>query len=156
PDRTVPLQVFDSLRWTRSGRWSRRLGLDAYQPGSKLSPAGRAVRNGQATDSTASSGYSTECRTGRLSVAGRRGGGWSSDTAVGSWPIWGIQLSQEGRYQFHFPSSFMLAGSRTMRTIVASSRTAVASPIPASFIDTWDRVVKVRNTMTMTTAAAVT
>jgi hypothetical protein len=67
----------------------------------------------------------------------------------------GIQASQEGKYQFHLPRSFMLAGSRTIRTRVASSRTAVASPIPASFIDTWDRVAKVKKTATCGRSARI-
>ena len=39
-----------------------------------------------------------------------------------------------GRYQFHWPSSFIVAGSRTARTIVASMRIAAARPIPISFM----------------------
>ena len=39
-------------------------------------------------------------------------------------------LEPAGRYQFHSPSSFIAAGSRTPRMRVASSRTATASPTP--------------------------
>ena len=54
------------------------------------------------------------------------------------------------------PSSFMVAGSRTARTTVASSKTATARPMPISLSDTIDNVANVRKTKTMTTAAAVT
>jgi hypothetical protein len=39
---------------------------------------------------------------------------------------------------------------------VASINTAVVSPIPASFIDTSERVAKMEKTITITVAAAVT
>ena len=44
----------------------------------------------------------------------------------------GSQASQLGRYQLRSPSSFIVAGSSTPRTTVASIRTATASPTPAS------------------------
>jgi hypothetical protein len=50
----------------------------------------------------------------------------------------GSQLSQRGRYQFQSPSSFIVAGSRTARTIVASMSTAAASPMPR-FLHAEDR-----------------
>ena len=40
----------------------------------------------------------------------------------------GSHSSQLGRYQFQSPSSFMLAGSKTARMIVASIKTAAAKP----------------------------
>ena len=40
----------------------------------------------------------------------------------------GSHSSQLGRYQFQSPSSFMLAGSKTPRMIVASIKTAAAKP----------------------------
>ena len=42
----------------------------------------------------------------------------------------GSHSSQLGRYQFQSPSSFMLAGSKTPRMIVASIKTAAAKPTP--------------------------
>jgi hypothetical protein len=42
----------------------------------------------------------------------------------------GIQFNQEGRYQLCLPSNFMLAGTRTVRTIVASTRRATPTPKP--------------------------
>jgi hypothetical protein len=46
----------------------------------------------------------------------------------------GRHSSHVGRYQFHSPRSFIVAGSNTARTIAASIRTAAASPIPISFM----------------------
>src|SRR6516225_3903558 len=82
--------------------------------------------------------------------------GWATGDTAGLAPKRGIHSSQLGMYQFHSPRSFMLAGSRTTRTIVASSSTATASPMPVSFIDTEDKLAKMRKTITMTVAAAVT
>ena len=42
----------------------------------------------------------------------------------------GSHSSHRGRYQFQSPSSFIVAGRSTARTIVASSRIAAASPTP--------------------------
>src|SRR5262249_26966108 len=68
----------------------------------------------------------------------------------------GSHPSQRGRYQFQSPSRFIVAGSRTPRTSVASIRTAVASPTPNCFIMISDSVPKIENTNTITTAALVT
>ena len=40
----------------------------------------------------------------------------------------GSHSSQDGRYQLRLPRSFMVAGTRTVRTMVASSATATAKP----------------------------
>ena len=68
----------------------------------------------------------------------------------------GAHDSQCGKYQFHSPSSFIVAGRSTPRTIVASIITAVASPTPNCFIMISDMVPKMLKTKTMTTAALVT
>ena len=44
--------------------------------------------------------------------------------------------SQRGSHQLRSPSSCITAGTSTIRTTVASTRTAVASPTPISFSDT--------------------
>ena len=46
----------------------------------------------------------------------------------------GSQSSQCGRYQFRSPRSFIVAGRSTPRMIVASIRTAIASPMPSCLI----------------------
>jgi hypothetical protein len=46
----------------------------------------------------------------------------------------GSHDSQPGRYQFHFPSSFMPAGTSTARTMVASIRRATATPSDTEII----------------------
>src|SRR5205823_8222635 len=68
----------------------------------------------------------------------------------------GSHWSQPGRYQFRSPSSFMVAGSRTPRTIVASIRIAAASPTPNCLKNSIDRVANTANTQTITVAALVT
>src|ERR671935_523001 len=68
----------------------------------------------------------------------------------------GSQPSHRGRYQFRSPSSFIVAGSSTPRTIVASIRIATASPTPNCLNIKIDSVPKTENTPTMTTAALVT
>jgi hypothetical protein len=68
----------------------------------------------------------------------------------------GSHSSHVGRYQFHAPSSFMVAGRSTARTIVASIRTAAASPRPNCLKKGAYRVPKTAKTATMTIAALVT
>src|ERR687894_2045489 len=77
-------------------------------------------------------------------------------TASPSEATWGIHSSQLGRYQFQSPSTFMDAGSRTPRMIVASISTAAARPTPISLKSRKLRVTKTENTTTITTAALVT
>jgi hypothetical protein len=67
----------------------------------------------------------------------------------------GSHDSQRGRYQFRSPSRAITAGSRMPRTIVASSRTATASPMPTCFIEAIGIVANRANTATITTAALV-
>ena len=50
----------------------------------------------------------------------------------------------------------MVAGTSTMRTTVASTRTAVASPSPSIFSDGTGLATKLRKTATMMSAAEVT
>ena len=54
------------------------------------------------------------------------------------------------------PSSFIVAGRSTARTIVASIRTATARPMPISFRSMSGSVTKTAKTATITTAALVT
>src|SRR5262249_26228126 len=60
-----------------------------------------------------------------------------------------------GNHQFRSPSSSMLAGTSTMRTIVASTSTAAARPKPTSCTTRRSAVRKLPNTATMIAAAAV-
>jgi hypothetical protein len=53
------------------------------------------------------------------------------------------------------PSSFIVAGSSTARTIVASIRIATARPTPSCFIDWFEPVANAANVTTMTAAALV-
>src|SRR5262245_12154254 len=83
--------------------------------------------------------------------------GCSSDSAPrASVETFGSHSNQLGRYQFQSPSSFIVAGSSTARTTVASSSTATASPTPIIFMSTNPSVAKIAKTATMTTAALVT
>ena len=68
----------------------------------------------------------------------------------------GSHSSQRGRYQFHLPSSFIVAGSRTPRITVASISTATASPAPICLMSSVLSVAKIAKTATITAAAAVT
>ena len=68
----------------------------------------------------------------------------------------GSQSSHLGRYQLRSPSSFIVAGRSTARTIVASSRIAVASPTPNCLKNSIESVAKIEKTATMTIAALVT
>ena len=68
----------------------------------------------------------------------------------------GSHSSQLGRYQFQSPSSFIVAGSSTARTIVASSRTATARPMPISFMSRIGMSANTANAPTMTSAALET
>jgi hypothetical protein len=61
-----------------------------------------------------------------------------------------------GSHQFQSPRSFMLAGSRTPRMSVASSRTANARPTPICLNIIQDSDPKIANTQTITSAALVT
>src|SRR5919204_503855 len=63
--------------------------------------------------------------------------------------------SQPGIHQLARPSSCMSAGTSTMRTTVASTRIAVAIPIPSSLRKISPLVTKARKTTTMIAAAAV-
>ena len=71
-------------------------------------------------------------------------------------PDWGSHWSHLGRYQFQSPSSFIVAGRSTARTIVASSRIAVASPTPNILKNSIESVPKIAKTQTITIAALVT
>ena len=68
----------------------------------------------------------------------------------------GSHSSHRGRYQFQSPSSFIVAGSSTARTTVASTAIAIASPRPICL--NWSRVrlAKTPKTPTITAAALVT
>ena len=63
--------------------------------------------------------------------------------------------SHRGSHQLRSPSSSMVAGTSTMRTMVASTKIAVAMPIPISLRNTWSPGTKARKTAIMIAAAAV-
>ena len=90
----------------------------------------------------------------RCSAIERRPGSTAAGGA--SEAICGSQLSHDGRYQFQSPRSFIVAGSSTARTIVASIRTASARPTPISLKSIELSVAKIEKTPTMTIAALVT
>src|SRR5215218_10520108 len=77
-------------------------------------------------------------------------------SAAGSRPICGSHDSLFGRYQFQSPSSFIVAGSSTARTSVASIRIAAARPTPIILNSSMLSVAKIANTATITAAALVT
>ena len=60
-----------------------------------------------------------------------------------------------GAHQFQRPSSFIVAGTSSVRTIVASTTTARASPRPSCFMATISPAAKPANTMTISSAADV-
>src|SRR5206468_3994775 len=70
-------------------------------------------------------------------------------------PLGRTRASGLGRYQFHLPSSSIVAGTRRRRTIVASTRTATALPSPSWRIDGTPVPTKTRNTLAMISAAEV-
>jgi hypothetical protein len=61
-----------------------------------------------------------------------------------------------GRYQFQSPRSFIVAGSSTARTSVASTRIATDKPTPICLKSSELSVAKIANTPTITIAALVT
>ena len=63
--------------------------------------------------------------------------------------------AQRGSHQLRSPSSSIVAGTRTIRTSVASMSTATASPRPISLSDRTSATTKLPNTQTMIAAAAV-
>jgi len=68
----------------------------------------------------------------------------------------GTALSSHfGNHQLASPSSSMVAGTRIMRTSVASTRTAVARPMPNTLRMRRSPSTKLPNTQTMIAAAAV-
>ena len=68
----------------------------------------------------------------------------------------GSKCSALGSHQLRSPRSFIVAGSRTPRMSVASSRMAKARPTPICLNIIHESVPKIANTQTMTTAALVT
>src|SRR5581483_4043070 len=66
-----------------------------------------------------------------------------------------IRASGRGSHQFHFPSSSIVAGTRTSRTSVASTAIATAFPRPSSLIDGTPVPTNTANTHTMISAALV-
>ena len=63
--------------------------------------------------------------------------------------------SQRGSHQFRSPSSSIVAGTSSIRTMVASSRIAVARPVPISLSTRSFSSRKLPKTTTMIAAAAV-
>ena len=70
-------------------------------------------------------------------------------------PSAGSGRATSGSHQLRSPSSSIVAGTSTMRTIVASTSTATASPRPNSFSDRSSPSTNAENTHTMISAAAV-
>ena len=66
-----------------------------------------------------------------------------------------IRSSHLGSHQLRSPSSSIVAGTSTMRTIVASMSTAIAKPRPNIFSDRSSPRTKAPNTQNMMSAAAV-
>lgn len=64
-------------------------------------------------------------------------------------------VSGQGSHQLAAPSSSMTAGTSTIRTMVASIRTAAARPSPICLTETFAPSMTDRNTTTMIAAAAV-
>ncbi len=81
--------------------------------------------------------------------AGAGIGSGSSACSSGS-----ARSSQRGSHQLRSPSSCITAGTSTIRTTVASTRMAVANPIPISLRNTSELSAKAANTATMIAAAA--
>ena len=67
----------------------------------------------------------------------------------------GSHSSHFGRYQFQSPSKRITAGTRIVRTMVASSKIATASPNPTCCRNTSRPVLNPRKTTTMISAAPV-
>ncbi len=67
----------------------------------------------------------------------------------------GSHSSQVGKYRLRSPRSFIVAGTRTDRTMVASSATATAGPKPICCNATSDAAAKPPKTATMMAAAPV-
>ena len=65
-----------------------------------------------------------------LTETGLATAGVSTGSSFSPCSKWGSHSSHFGRYQFQSPSSFIDAGRRIARTIVASIRIADASPTP--------------------------
>src|SRR5215204_604495 len=86
------------------------------------------------------------------------GAGRSAVACRGSAPsTWtsGSQVSQEGRYQLRSPRSFIVAGTRTERTMVASISSATAMPKPICWNAIVSPIAKPQKTAMMMSAAPV-
>ncbi|RIJ76965.1 hypothetical protein D1871_08250 [Nakamurella silvestris] len=66
-----------------------------------------------------------------------------------------IRFRALGQYQLRSPRSSMTAGTRSIRTTVASTSTAVARPNPIVFSPRSGKKTNEANTQTMIAAAAV-
>src|SRR5438270_4240174 len=67
----------------------------------------------------------------------------------------GSQPRKPGSHQFQSPRSVIVAGSRKLRTTVASSSTAIARPRPSSWMNAKGMVTNAAKTSTMMVAALV-
>src|SRR5215217_1732548 len=79
----------------------------------------------------------------------------AAGVTCGSCSNFGSQPRRFGRYQLRVPRSFIVAGSSTARTMVASIRIAAARPTPSCFIDWSPPVANIANVITITAAALV-
>jgi len=119
----------------------------------------RTPLNDRGPRAAAPDARSGEARPRPAAVGRRAGCSWRSCSARrlgeprsrGPWAA--TRASRQ--YQFHLPSSFIVAGSITPRTSVASSSTAVASPTPNCFMSMTGASRRCEHP-TITTAAALT
>ena len=145
----VPIEPVEPSRVTvRTGRVSQRRHLSAPQPVGcpPGTPDGLRVRRGSAP------------ALGPPPGAGRRRSGWAGP--VRSSPSRTPKRSQKrtsgaGAHQFQRPSSRIVAGTSSARTIVASMTTATASPTPIIWMKLMPLVAKAPTTTTKSSAALV-
>src|SRR4051812_49891909 len=93
-------------------------------------------------------------RAGAGELLDVRGGDQAgAGTTSGSCSNFGSQCRPLGRYQLRVPRSFIVAGRRTARTIVASIRMAAARPTPSCFMSLLQALAEPANLTTLTPAA---
>ena len=125
----------------------------------RLSPCFTAGPSNPAGQSSSAAGMRRFCRSPsaanrvrrlRVGRVRRRGRGGAS-----MWTLGRIRLSQRGIHQLRSPSSSIVAGTSSIRTMVASISTAMERPRPNSLTTRSDSPMKLPKTTTMIAAAAV-
>ena len=138
-----------STRWV--GTWSTSLRPTAGRRGRPCSDRpGRLILRLEARDHTRASSGSSSWRAASSSSSVGSSRWWPSTSIFGR-----IRSSQRGSHQLRSPSSSIVAGTSTMRTIVASMMTAMPRPSPNSFSCRSSASTKAPNTKNMMSAAAV-